>query len=416
MLIIYPNWLPSNAVGVQRIRLIVNYLEEFGWQPIILAVHPVYYEEETAKELMQLVKPGIKVFYVKAKHANKKWRLAGDISLRAFWPLKNKALQIIKEEKPDFIWSPIPPFYTALITRLVHNKTGVPYGVDYIDPWVHHFPGANKIFSRAWFSKKLAAILEPIAIKKATVITGVSADYYLPVFERNTTLKKIALAAAMPYGFDMNDYNLVSEKPLAWKKNNEIKPIIYAGAFLPKAHYFIDVLFAAVAAVRNQQGTNFSYHFYFFGTGSSSVQDVAFYAKKNGIEDLVTEKKERISYIDVLHHLKNAHAVLAIGSTEKHYTASKIFQAILSGKPVFAVFHEESTAVVTLQKSSAAGYTVLYNEQQNEKDFEKLMKDKLNSFLFEPVVWQPKFSALEAFSAKASADALVVVINKALQQ
>ncbi len=415
MLIIYPNWLPSNAVGVQRIRLIVNYLAAFGWQPIILAVDPAYYEEETADELMQLVTPGIKVFYVQAKHAGKTLRVAGDISLRAFWPLRSKALQIISEEKPDFIWSPVPPFYTALITRLVHNKTGVPYGIDYIDPWVHHFPGANKIFSRAWMSKMLANVLEPIAVRKASVITGVSQEYYLPVLQRNPQLKKTVVAAAMPYGFDIADYKLVQEnKPLPWQ-NKKVKPIIYAGAFLPKAHYFIDVLFAAVAALKQQSNVDFDYHFYFFGTGTSSVNDVAFYAIKNGIQELVTEQKERVSYIDVLHYLKNADAVLAIGSTEKHYTASKIFQAILSGKPVFAVFHEESSAVDVLKKANASGHTILFSAAGSEQQFKADMTAALRKFLFSPRIWQPDLDALDAFSARASAAALAAAVDKALQ-
>ena len=83
VIIIYPNWYPSNAVGVLRVRLMVNYLDEFNWQPIIVAVNPDFYEEEKSDDLLKLVKDGVKVIYVDAKKTSR-IRLYGDIALRAF--------------------------------------------------------------------------------------------------------------------------------------------------------------------------------------------------------------------------------------------------------------------------------------------------------------------------------------------
>ncbi|MEZ5028756.1 MAG: hypothetical protein R2765_08220 [Ferruginibacter sp.] len=62
--------------------------------------------------------------------------------------------------------------------RWLHHATGVPYGIDYIDPWVHVFAGSNKKLSRAWWATKVSAWLEPIAVKHASLITGVAASYY----------------------------------------------------------------------------------------------------------------------------------------------------------------------------------------------------------------------------------------------
>ena len=166
LLIIYPTWVPSNAVGAQRVRLLVNFLKEFNWEPIILTVNPAFYVEEKSEDLVQLVEKGIRVEFVNARKA-KNIRLYGDISLRAFGNLKRKAIKIIDEEKVDCLWVPIPPFYTALIGRKVHDATGVPYVIDYIDPWVHNFPGSHKLFSRAKLASIIANFLEPIAVKKA---------------------------------------------------------------------------------------------------------------------------------------------------------------------------------------------------------------------------------------------------------
>ena len=174
------------------------------------------------------------------------------LRLGLFSNLKNKAIEVIKAEKIDCIWVPIPPFYTALIGRKVHDATGIPYVIDYIDPWVHDFPGSHKIFSRAKLASIIANYLEPIAVKKAAGFTGVSSSYYNTVFDRNPHLKGIP-NCGMPYGFDANDYNIKpANSKLLWSDDGDVIPYIYAGAFLPNAHYFIDELFKTIASLRTE--------------------------------------------------------------------------------------------------------------------------------------------------------------------
>ena len=180
ILIIYPHFPPSNLAGVHRARLFAQHLPSFGWEPVILTVHEDFYEEKLDWNLFKLLPHNLRIEKVEAKPVGKN-RFIGDIGLRAFKQLYNKAKDLIKQEHFDFLYIPIPSFYCALLGRLLHNITGIKYGIDYIDPWVHHFPGSEKKFSRHWFSTQLAKILEPIAVKKASLITGV-AEGYLNLF------------------------------------------------------------------------------------------------------------------------------------------------------------------------------------------------------------------------------------------
>lgn len=410
VLIIYPNWVPSNAVGVLRVRLIVNYLHEYDWEPILVTVNPKFYEEEKSEDLVKLVKEDIRVEYVDAKHAGK-IRLYGDIALRAFGNLKNKALEIISKEKIDCIWVPIPPFYTALIARRVHDATKVPYVIDYIDPWVHHFPGSHFAFSRARLASIMANILEPIAVKKAAGFTGVSSAYYLPVFDRNKHLKDIP-HAGMPYGFDANDYHAKpSNDKLLWADDGEIIPYIYAGAFLPNAHYFISELFKIINRMKKSGTLHPQIRFYFVGTGNTNLKSIMDYALEYEIEDIVIEKKERIPYLEVLNNLSNATGILAIGSTEMHYTASKIFQSILSRRPVFAVFHHQSTVIDILRETNGSNYLVKYLEDEAETDFESRLEKVFTSFLILRNGWSPVYEKLDKYSARSSAASLAGLLN-----
>src|SRR5258706_8046621 len=168
ILIISPHFPPSNLAAVHRSRLFAQHLPSFGWEPIILTVDEKYYEEKPDWDLYKLLPAGQRIEKVKAYRVTKP-RLIGDIGLRAFYQLRKKALQLVKEEKIDFVYIPVPSFYVSLIGPWLHRKTGVKYGIDYIDPWVHIFPGSEKKFSRHWWSTKLAKWLEPKAIRKASL-------------------------------------------------------------------------------------------------------------------------------------------------------------------------------------------------------------------------------------------------------
>lgn len=413
LLIIYPHWIPSNLVGVQRARLISNFLPDFDWQPIILAVNPQFYEEPLTPELQKTVSDKVRVEWVGARPAKRKNRLIGDIALRAYKQLIDGAIHIIEREKIDFIWSPLPSFYTSLIVRKVHDKTGIKYGLDYMDPWVHDFPGGNRILSKPWLAKRVAMILEPIAVKKASLLTGVSELSYLPVIERNTHLKNIT-TGYMPLGFDKNDYRITPDaKSLIWESDGDILPVMYAGAFLPKSHLFINSLFRVISQLRKDLIWDRRIRFYFIGTGVSSLKSITDYAIEYEIDDIISEKTERISYLEVLYHLSHAFGILAIGNTEPHYTASKIFQALLSERPVFSVFHEHSTVVDILMETNATQYLIKYNENMNISTFESNMKAVLLDYISLKKGWNPNLDLLEdKYSAKESARALNAAINK----
>jgi hypothetical protein len=188
--------------------LFAQHLPALGWEPVILTVDEKYYEEELDWELHKLLPASQRIVKVNAFKVGKP-RLIGDIGLRAFFQLRKNALSLLQSEKFDFLYIPIPSFYIALLGPYLHKKTGIKYGIDYIDPWVHEFPGSKKLFSRHWFSTKLTRLLEPIAVKHAALITGVSEAYYLPVLDRNPHLKNQVVTESMPYGGEERDHEFI---------------------------------------------------------------------------------------------------------------------------------------------------------------------------------------------------------------
>ncbi|RYG40440.1 MAG: hypothetical protein EOO01_27325, partial [Chitinophagaceae bacterium] len=316
--------------SVHRSRLFAQHLPAFGWEPVILTVHEDHYEELPDRNLEMLLPEGQCVLKVKAFPLTKP-RLIGDIGLRAFFHLRKKALAIVRSKRVDFVYITIPSFYAALLGPYLYRKTGVKYGIDYIDPWVHPFPGSEKIFSRHWWSTQLSSFLEPKAVKYASLITGVAERYYAGVKDRNPHLTKTCLFGAMPYGGEVGDHQkleCLDIEPYLFKQNWKIQ-FVYAGAILPKAFGLLDAMFETMS-ISTKLFEQVEFHF--IGTGKTPLDENGYsvkpLAEKYGLwQTVIFEYPQRIPYLDVLVHLQQADAIFILGSTEPHYTPSKTYQA-----------------------------------------------------------------------------------------
>lgn len=410
VLIIYPHWVPANLAGVQRPRLIGNYLTQFGWKPLLLTVESKYYEERLDPLMEKTVSDDIEVIYTKAYNVTSP-RIIGDIGLRAFPFLKKRALQICKERPIDFIWIPIPSFYTAILGRQLHDKTGIPYGIDYIDPWVRDITNQNDL--RAKLSQAVARTLEPYAVKKAALITGVSTPYYQPVIDRN--FKTPPVHAGMPYGFDPKDHKIILEDlQLPWDDQPNCKPWLYAGAFLPNSHLFVQSFFESIAALKADGHWDPSIRLYFVGTGAYPAKRITAYAEDYGLKDIVVEHRERFPFLHILNFLSKAHRIMLFGSTEKHYTASKTFQCLLSETPLFSMLHDQSSAVQIIKETKADDFLVAYKEGDGKEHLVPQIHSILIEFQKE-VHWTLDLKPLDGYTAKQSANVLADAMDQVVE-
>ncbi len=421
ILIIYPHFPPSNLAGVHRARLFAMHLPAFGWEPVVLTVDEQYYEEALDWNLHRLLPQNLRIEKVNAFPVTKP-RVIGDIGLRAFFQLRRRALQLLREEVFDFVYIPIPSFYVALIGPYLYKKTGVPYGIDYIDPWVHQFPGSDRKFSRHWWSTQLAKWLEPKAVCDARLITGVAEGYYAGVLHRNPKLKHSAHFAAMPYGGEKQDHlalaNLAA-KPYLFHKNGK-KQLVYAGAMLPKAYQPLESIFAAMQ-MNAVQFADMEIHF--IGTGKTTHDPHGYtikpLAEKYGLwHKQVFEYPQRIPYLDVLVHLEAADGVFILGSTEPHYTPSKSYQGVLSGKLILAVLHQQSTAVEMIRRSRS-GLVLDFNGEQELGKIESTFTSIWMEWCERLKIHQASdidLSVFDAYSAKTVTAQLAEALNHALNR
>ena len=420
VLVVAPHFVPSNLASVHRSRLFALHLREFGWEPIIVTVDHRWYEEKLDWNLAKLVPSDLRVERVRAL-PTRPIRLVGDIGVRGFVPMLRRILALIDREQIDFLYVTIPSFFAAPLGRMAHDRRGVPYGIDYIDPWVHVFPGSERLFTKAWLSRKLAEWLEPYAVAKATLITGVAEGYYKGVFDRNPRLQGRVVTAAMPYGGEERDHQQARSlrlEPYLFQREPGTFRLLYAGALLPKAVEPLDRVFQSISANRDVFRNTV---FHFVGTGRSPDDNQGYQvrpiAEKYGLwGSVVEEHPARIPYLDVLTHLEHADAAFIQGSTEPHYTPSKVYQAVLSGKPILAVLHRASTACDVIRETGA-GMVLAIEGAAGMNAITDEFPDMFRRFVefakaFDPS--QVNRRVFEAFSARSTALQLAEALDRAL--
>lgn len=410
---------PSNLVGAQRARLWSRYLPEFGWDPIVVTGDPAKYEERPDPDLERLVAPGLRIVHARTLSTHPV-RVVGDIGIRSFAGCYRALRAMARAGEIDFVMVTIPSNFLAPVGRLMHLRTGLPFGIDYQDPWVNPWTGKERRFSRAWASNRLAELLEPWSVRDAALITAMAPGYVAGMLARNPEVAARSELAYMPMGAAPEDYELVrrlGRAPFLFDPADGRLHMIYAGALLPAGLVVLDAFLAGLHRLR-QTAPDLAARLrvHFVGTGSSpddaNGHRVLPRARAAGVEEMVDEHPHRIGYVDTLNHLMHSSAVLVLGSTEPHYTPSKVFQAMLSERPVFALLHRDSTAVSMIRSAHVGEVLTLTEAELPAPD---MVAQSLRSFIARPS-YQPALvdrSVFEGYSARESTRLFAEALDRA---
>jgi hypothetical protein len=419
LLLVAPQFPPCNLAAVHRSRYFAMHLPSFGWSVTVLTVAESAYEGELDPDLCATVPEAVEVVRVSALPV-RPIRWLGDVGLRALPWLWRASSRLLRQRRYDFVYLPIPPNYQSVLGRWAYERFRVPYGIDYIDPWVHHWTESRKLGSKAWFAHQIGARLEPYVLRHARLLTAVAPGYYQGPLERYRWLAA-ERCAAMPYGAEPADYALLKDRPRPlrlWRRDDGLLHCVYAGALLPAGVAVLRALLRALprlAELRPDLADRLRLHF--IGTGRptavGAVGLVEPEVRRLGVQTWVAEHPERMPFLDVLNHLQAARAVLVLGSTEAHYTPSKIFQGILSERPVLAVLHRASSAGAILE-DSGAGRLITFDSAAELAALDEPIARALIDVLERPqgLPLDEARRRLGPHSARASTAALVAALER----
>ena len=382
-ILVSPYFPPSTLAGVHRARHLAKYLPTVGWQAIVVCVDERYHEERLDPGLAALVPASVEVLKVAAlSSAITRPFGFGEISLRA-WPyLRRALLGAISARQIDAVLITGSPYYPMLFAREIRRR-GVPVVLDFQDPWVSNWGDAQPRLSKRGFSHALANLLEPRAVGAANFITSVSDIQNAEMATRYPWLDRSKMAA-IPIGGDPRDYDVLQR----FGADVGLLPfgegrfeISYVGTIWPPVIETLRAFLRAVKRLANQAPEVYErVRVNFVGssadpsdTGGSRVMPLAV---AEGVGDRVREVPRRLPYLEALSIQARSDAILILGSDESHYTASKVFGVLMSGRPYLSIFHRLSSSHEILTKTGG-GIALSFNGKDDLVALEQPIVDAL---------------------------------------
>jgi hypothetical protein len=424
-----PYFPPDTSAGAHRVRLLAPHLPKYGWEPTVVSVDSRDYEGRLDPELAHLVPEDLRVVRCRAWPARWTRRIGvGDLGIRALKGLYNTCTGLLAREAFDVVFITIFPTYPALLGPILRRRFDVPFVLDYVDPWVGAWgetvgggpDGRPDLKSR--ITRALAGRLEPHVVRAASALTAVSAQTYEQVRARHPELGRIP-CTAIPYGGEPADFERVRHRARPnpyFDPKDESVHLCYVGTLLPLGFETLRAVLGALARLRQRRPELYRrLRMHFFGTSNQTAPDARLrvlpVASELGVSDCVTEIAPRIDYLDALMVQIQATAILMMGSSERHYTASKLYPGLLARRPILAVYHEASSVVDILRGAARApsARLITYGDRDRADSRVEAIYHELTALVEHPV-YDPADvapTALEAFSASALAGKLAAVFD-----
>ena len=390
VLLVSLNFPPSQIASVHRARLLARHLPVKGWRPIVITVDERDHKEPTDPELGRLVPPTVEVHRVRALPLalTKPFGLC-DLALRSLPRVRSKIFELINRERPRAVFITGWPFYQMMLSSAI-ERAGVPVVLDFQDPWVSSLGSGHPLWSKARLAHQLGVWLEPRALRAASFVTSVSQVQNEEMAARYPWLDR-ARMAAIPIGGDPDDFDALRVNP---PDNPQVilDParinLSYVGTFLPRGGALVRALFQAVRLLQEESpelAGRLALHFVGTSNQSNGHDDFRIrpIAEEFGIADLVHETPQRVPYLEALNILANSQGLLLIGSDEPHYTASKIFPALMSGRPYLSLFHEASSAHSILS-AAGGGRALAFQDLDQLESMTEQLRDSICELSCEP--------------------------------
>lgn len=394
VLMIAHQFPPIGGSGVQRTVKFVKYLPQYGWEGIILTRDA---KKARLKDgtLLNEIPGNTKIYRTKAWDFSElpfPLNLAGKYIRRRIlipdgerlWEVFSyrKAIDIVKTEKIDLIYSTSQPFSTHLLAmKLKEVFPDIPWVSDFRDEWT------NNAFVRA-YNYRPYRIKKEKALERKVYEMSDAVVINTPVMRDNSVRDNPDLAHkfhVIPNGFDREDFEGIEPGP----KNDKFT-LTYTG--LIYGNTSPETVFAAVEKLDRDGLVNLSEIRLRF-VGRFKNEELYKMAKLHNIQEAVEILPYKPHRESVACLMRSDAVLLLLGKgTEAIYTG-KLMEYINTGKPILATIPANGAAAQLINETgtgfvadcgdvetTARNFKMLYDYWKQGKEFFSPDKAKIAQF------------------------------------
>jgi hypothetical protein len=431
LLIIAYYFPPSGGPGVQRVLKHVQYLPEFGWNPIVLTVENGQFPARD-ESLLEKIPPNIPVYRthifepydlyrtltgkskdtaidVNVIHKDNqklgfKEKIAEFIRSTFFIPdarigwkftANSKAMEIIQKHNINAIYSSSPPYTCSIIARYVKRQTGLPWIAGFRDPWTGFISSPKR-----WLiPKKIDEAMEYSVFNEADFVECAWQGIIKDALSKYPLLHKEKFFH-VPNGFDSADF------PHLKNMRNDKFTLTYTGSLYGRRNP--SSLFAGIEkllALGKIHKSDFCLKF--IGRFGAEVLEMF---EKATFKDSI----EIISYMPhekSIEELFSSDSVLLIvdeSKESKEIVPGKVYEYIGSKKPVLAIGPTDG-AVAELIIETKSGRIA----HQNDVDIiSEIFLEYINNWKNPEYKFYPDLKAIEKYERKNSAKILAELLDR----
>lgn len=359
VLMITTEYPPCSSAGVQRIYHFSENLNKLDWKPLILTANERIYKNFDNKIN---VSPKISQNCYRAFALNAKTCLT--IKGKYFSFLENPdkfstwyyhgcwlGRKIIKDEKPNILWSSFPFSTSHRIALKLKSSSGIPWVADFRDPLSSHYDDNKKVTNLAKYIDRKTAELADLLV--------FATDKMKQLYQKAYPLVDPSKFQVIENGYDENLFTEI-------KKSNVDNPrftLLYSGGLYPNGRDPIPLFIAISELIKEGRLDPKQFKLNFRGSGDG--QNYSILLTELNILPLV-EFLPPISHMESLQEMMDSNALLVLqGKIFDNQIPGKVYEYIAANLPILGLVGENGATESLLNKFSHA-YT------SPETDIEKI--------------------------------------------
>lgn len=341
----------AGSSGIQRTLRFVQQLPEFGWQPLVLTAHPRAYER-TATDLAAQVPPTTVVrraqAFDTARHLSLGGRYLGWMARPDRWAswkfdAVRQGMRLIREFRPDAIWSTYPIATAHIIASALHRRSGIPWIADFRDPMAQPGYPADPATWRSFDRIERHSLHH--AVKGVFTTPGAAKVY------RDRYPGAAQRIAVVENGYDEDSF-LAAERALGHRTplNPGAVTLLHSGIVYPEERDPTQLFHALSALARAGRIRPDAFKLRF----RAAVHDdlLRSLSQQHGLCDFI-EICPAIPYAEALQEMLRADALLVMQSSGcNDQIPAKIYEYLRAGRPIIGLSDPGGDTIGVLRRAA----------------------------------------------------------------